>query len=82
MSPLQFWYNNRTTFPKVYKIVQQLFSVPATSCDSERYFSTPGLLINDQRSRVGSDFVDHLIPVKSNADKISDLEVLCWKEMV
>ena len=74
MSPLQFWYNDRTTFPKIYKIVRRLLSAPATSSASERCFSTLGLLINDRRSTIESDIVDDLVSVKSNADKVPDLK--------
>ena len=74
MSPLDFWYSNRYTFPKIYEVIKCLLSAPAISCASERCFSTLGRLINDKRSTIGSNIVDDIVSVKFNAGKIPDLK--------
>ena len=74
MSPLDFWYANRYTFPKIYKVIKWLLSVLTTSCASGRCFSTLGHLINDRRSTIGSNIVDDPVSVKFNAEKIPDLK--------
>jgi hypothetical protein len=40
--PLEYWQINRTSFPKLFKVVEKYLAVTATSTPSERLFSRAG----------------------------------------
>lgn len=65
--PFKFWFNHKEEFPKLSSIAEWLLSAPATSCASERNFSTAGRIM-DQRNRLLPSSLDNLLFIKSNKD--------------
>jgi len=49
-NPLQWWADNRSRFPAVATLAQQLLCIPATSVPSERLFSKAGDVITKKRN--------------------------------
>ena len=56
-----WWYNNRNSFPYLYKLAKKYLIIPATSAASERVFSTAGYILNERRTRLKDDHLDMLI---------------------
>ena len=52
VDPLYWWKNNATRFPLHAKLARKILAVPATSAPTERLFSTAGLTITKERSRL------------------------------
>jgi len=40
LCPLEWWKANATRYPRIERLAAKLFCIPATSCPSERVFST------------------------------------------
>lgn len=47
-----FWLQNRSRFPRLFRIVQRVNIIPATSVPSESIFSMAGFISRKQRSIV------------------------------
>ena len=67
-SLLGYWEQNRSSYPRLYRLAIRLLSIPATNLSSERYFSTAGLILTDYRSRLSSQNVNELLFIRSNFD--------------
>ncbi|CAG9826077.1 unnamed protein product [Diabrotica balteata] len=52
--PLLFWKVNGREFEPMQELVQKYYCIPGSSVESERNFSTAGLILNDRRSRLKS----------------------------
>lgn len=50
--PVQFWTANQTMYPTLSKIALHYVSIPASTGDVERLFSTSGAIIRARRSRL------------------------------
>jgi len=44
---IQFWLDNKSVLPKLYKKARQVLCVPSSSAASERVFSTAGRLLEN-----------------------------------
>ena len=62
--------DRRDIYPKLSLIALWLLSCPATSCSSERNFSTAGFIVA-HRNRLNPKTVDDLLLLKSNQDLIN-----------
>ncbi|CAF4052179.1 unnamed protein product, partial [Rotaria sordida] len=49
--PLQFWKDYQSQFPFLSKYARSIFSIPATTTNVEREFSTAGYVLNQRRSK-------------------------------
>ncbi|KAF8362306.1 hypothetical protein PRIPAC_89229 [Pristionchus pacificus] len=60
--PCTFWKAHEQKFPRLANIARRLLSIPPSSIDSERLFSTVGLISsNSRRSRIASATMKKLI---------------------
>lgn len=59
--PLAQWEDMRNTFPCLYKIAQELLTIPATSVPSERLFSKAGATMTKIRNRLASKRLNKLL---------------------
>lgn len=67
-NPLEFWFLNRTKFPKMYQTASWLLAAPATNTSSERTFSMLGNMITALRNNLEPDTVNMLSFLSSNSD--------------
>lgn len=72
--PIKFWSSKKGEYPKLYSTALWLLSFPATSCYSERNFSTVGFL-NDHRPNLDPKTMDDLTLLKPNSDLIKKSEI-------
>ena len=72
--PYIYWTgNNAAKWPLLTKLALKLHSAPPTSAESERIFSTAGLIVNDLRKRLTPEHVDKLLFLHHNL-KIYNLD--------
>lgn len=67
--PTQWWNENRTDFPKLFKLFASISCIPATSASAERVFSKAGLIVTNRRSTILPENVNNLI-IASNKFEI------------
>ena len=65
-NPLDWWKDHHTQFPILSILAKKYLSVCATSCPSERVFSTGGNIVTPHRSCLKPDKVDKLIFLAQN----------------
>ena len=53
-NPLDFWKLHASEFPKLARIAKELFAVQGSSAQSERDFSTAGLIRTAKRSQLSA----------------------------
>ena len=63
-NPLMFWKDQVTEFPILSEVARRLFSVSASSAQSERDFSSAGHTVTDIRSRLSPTKVEAIELVK------------------
>jgi hypothetical protein len=69
--PLTWWKSHQYDYPYLAKMAMKLLAIPATSAPSERVFSTAGLTIAKDRSRLDSERANELVFLH---DSIPELE--------
>lgn len=74
-SPLEWWKDNKNTFPVFASMAQAYLSIPATSVASERVFSTAGEIVTSKSSLLSPENVDHLIFLTKNMRNAKDQDV-------
>ena len=67
---LQWWKDNKTLFPSLFKAAQTYLHIPATSVPSERIFSLAGYIVRDRRSKILATNVNKSIFLKKNEKHI------------
>jgi hypothetical protein len=60
----KWWHQRRTS--RLYKQAMKYLAIPATSCPSERIFSTAGYILNQKRTRLSGHHVDQLLFLNEN----------------
>ena len=65
---LGWWFKNKSSFPRLYPKAIKHLIIPATSADSERVFSTSGLVLSEKRSRLSAEHANMLIFLNKNQD--------------
>lgn len=58
---IQWWVDRKLVFPKLSKLALKFLIIPATSSESERIFSTAGLILNNKRSSLTSTHVSMIL---------------------
>ena len=67
---LEYWRINEHQFPLLSKVVKKYFCVQATSCSSERTFSTGGNIVTPKRNKLDPENVNLLVYLKENLGKV------------
>jgi hypothetical protein len=63
--PLEYWQINRTSFPKLFKVVEKYLAVTATSTPSERLFSRAGNIMTESRNKLSPEHLTQLLFLNS-----------------
>ncbi|CAF4222337.1 unnamed protein product [Rotaria sp. Silwood2] len=58
--PLEFWKNHQKTFPFLSKYARSIFSIPATTTNVEREFSTAGWILNERRTTLQPENLENI----------------------
>ena len=58
---LAWWKSRETTYPRLAQVARKVFSLPATSCESERNLSRSGSVLTSCRSTTAPSNVGDLI---------------------
>jgi len=64
-NPLDFWKSHSKQLPLLSKLAQRIYSIPATSTNVERQFSSAGLIINQRRTNINPQQVDNVLLIRS-----------------
>ena len=67
--PMEYWKQNKETYPLLFECALKIFSIPATSVPCDRLFSESGYNIWDRRNRLAPESVDKMMVVYSNLKK-------------
>ena len=71
IEPLQFWHDHQHQFPFLAKLARSILSIPATTTNVEREFSTAGWILNERRTSLQPDKLENILLVRS-AEKYLD----------
>jgi hypothetical protein len=63
--PLQFWKNHQTHFPFLSQYARSILSIPATTTNVEREFSTAGWVLNQRRTSLKPEELDKILFIRS-----------------
>lgn len=63
VDPTIWWIENKTTYPRLYKLFKRLSCIPASS---EREFSTAGNIITDKRSLILPNNVNDILVARNS----------------
>ena len=67
---LQYWKMHAKEFPMLARLVRKYFCIQATSCSSERTFSTGGQIITAKRTKLDPNNVHMLVYLRENLGKV------------
>ncbi|EJD33097.1 hypothetical protein AURDEDRAFT_77213 [Auricularia subglabra TFB-10046 SS5] len=60
-----WWYTRRNQYPNLHRMAMDYCSIPATTVDVERLFSTGRMLLSYLRNRLSADSVHSILCLKS-----------------
>ncbi|XP_065652718.1 E3 SUMO-protein ligase ZBED1-like [Hydra vulgaris] len=66
--PLIWWKTNMGTLPQLSEFARKYLCIAASSCSSERVFSTAGYIVSPRRSRLSQEHVDMLVFLSENLE--------------
>lgn len=66
--PLSWWKTNESTLPQLSDFARKYLCIAASSCASERVFSTSGLILSPRRSRLTQENIDMLVFLSKNLE--------------
>jgi len=72
-NPLAWWKIRELKYPIISKIAKVYLAIPASSADSERLFSTAGIILTHRRNRLGFARAEALSVQHSNYKKLNDI---------
>ena len=64
-SVLHFWHSRKSMYPTIFKIAVRVFATPASSCSSERVFSTLKKLVSPDRATISTEHISQIITGRS-----------------
>lgn len=59
--PLTWWRTHESTLPTLAHLAKKYLCIAASSCASERVFSTSGLICSPRRARLTEEHIDMLV---------------------
>ena len=62
---LDFWKSHSKEFPLLYKLEKRIYSIPTTSYDVDRQFSSAGLVMNQRRTNKSPDQIENIFLIRS-----------------
>jgi hypothetical protein len=71
---LQFWLKQKSKFPILFTIVQDLYAVPASNTTVERLFSSSKNTITDKRTSLGAEKVNKLLFLQKNLELLKSFD--------
>lgn len=71
--PLSWWKTNMGTLPQLSEFARKYLCIAASSCSSERVFSTAGYIVSPRRSRLTQEHVDMLVFLSKNLEMTKKL---------
>jgi len=66
--PLSWWKTNMGTLPQLSQFARKYLCIAASSCSSERVFSSAGFIVSPRRSRLSQEHVDMLVFLSENLE--------------
>ena len=72
---LGWWKTRETTLPRLARVAKVVFSIPATSCESERVFSESGNVLSTRRSSTNPERVGDLVLYSHNSKVLTSIIV-------
>ncbi|CAI5671109.1 unnamed protein product [Oreochromis niloticus] len=73
-SPLKYWGVNKIRFPTLAKIARKYLSVPCSSVESERLFSSVSHIIDEKRNSLTADNAEKLLFLKKKPKPATHLK--------
>ncbi len=74
LDPLTWWKTNETILPALAKFAKKYLCIAASSCASERVFSTSGLICSPRRARLTEEHIDMLVFVAKNLQTVKKVQ--------
>ena len=71
--PLTWWKTHEATLPILAYFARKHLCIPATSCASERVFSTSGIICSPRRIRLTEEHIDMLVFLAKNFQAAKEL---------
>lgn len=71
---LDWWENNKYSFPNLYSLTKKYLSIPATSAPCERIFSKAGEILSKKRSRLNPKNFNCLLFLMHNINKLRNVK--------
>jgi hypothetical protein len=65
IEPLQFWKDYHHQFPFLSKYARSILSIPATTTNVEREFSTAGWILHERRTNLQPDKLENILLIRS-----------------
>jgi hypothetical protein len=63
--PLEFWRNHSDRFPFLSQYARSILSIPATTTNVEREFSSAGFVLNERRKNLQPNKLDDMLLIRS-----------------
>lgn len=73
VSVLDFWEQNKTVFPELYKIANVAHAVPATQSSVERTFSSLTFVFNELRCNLSATLLEDVLLIKLNKELFNEI---------
>ncbi len=64
--PLQYWRINKVCFPTLAQMLRSYLSASCSSVESERQYGSVSDIVNENRNRLETDYVEKLLFIKKN----------------
>lgn len=72
---LEFWENNKSIHPILYKLSSAVYSIPPTQTSVERAFSAFALVLTPHRTRLADTILQYILFVKSNKELFDAIDI-------
>ena len=73
-NPLDMWAKRERDYPHVAKLARRVLAIPATQAQSERMFSSAGMIVNKRRSQLDPENVGLMVFLRSNWEMVEKWE--------